>query len=96
MLIIALIGAIIFYVVVYILWAESYTSIDSMSSFMAQIEKMALAPQHVVFVILRGLILITAFYVVADLLLATSRKVVKKRRSKEEKMQVTYKKMGPQ
>lgn len=73
MLILGLLGAFIFYVAIYLLWEASSTRLDSMEAWMRALTAMIWMPENLVFVILRGLILVVAFYVFADWIVARVR-----------------------
>ena len=66
MLILVLIGAILFYAALYILWEMSHSRLDTVENWMHVINGMAVMPDNLVFLILRGLILVGALYVFGD------------------------------
>ena len=66
MLILVLIGAIVFYAALYILWEMSHSRLDTVESWLHVVNGMAVMPDNLIFVILRGLILVAALYVFAD------------------------------
>lgn len=66
MLIFVLIGAILFYAVLYIVWEMSHSRLNTVESWLHVINSMAVMPDNIVFLILRGLILIAALYVFGD------------------------------
>ena len=70
MIIVALLGALIFYVALYCLWAASSQHLVGIAGWLHVLNDMVWMPGHLVFVLLRGLILITTFYVFADFLTA--------------------------
>lgn len=88
MIFVALLGALLFYVALYCLWMASSQHLNSVQAWMATFNAMVFMPGHLVFVILRGLILITAFYVFADWLRAGVKRVGRKKaeakRAREE------------
>jgi len=95
MLIVALLGALVFYTVLYIIWSSSQTHLDSVAAWMRLFNQMALMPETQIFQILRGLILIVALYVLADFLLSGARGLkrrVKKSRQAKEPFAISYKK----
>lgn len=84
MIILVLFAAVIFYTVIYVLYNNSQSSMGQAISLMSSLEQAALAPQHTVFVILRGLILATFLYVIADFLISSARGAKRKRDRKSE------------
>ena len=95
MIIVALLGALLFYVALYCLWMASSHHLNSVEAWMAAFNAMVFMPGHLVFTILRGLILITAFYVFADWLRAGVKRVGRKKaeakRAREEPFAVSTK-----
>lgn len=85
MVILVLIAAVIFYVVIYVVYNNAQGSMDSAAGMMRYIEEAALRPQPLIFMILRGLILVTIFYIFADLLVSSARRVKRNREIKAEK-----------
>ena len=79
MLILVLLGAILFYAGLYLLWEMSHSRLNTVGSWMAALNHMVVMPDNVVFVILRGLILIVALYVISDFLLSTARRSKRKK-----------------
>lgn len=84
MLILVLIGAIVFYAAIYILWEMSHSRLDTVASWLHVINNMAVMPDNLVFVILRGLILAAIFYVFADWLKSMSQNSRRKREKRRE------------
>jgi uncharacterized metal-binding protein len=88
MIIVALLGALVFYVALYCLWAASSQHISGVQAWMATLNAMVWMPGHLVFTIFRGLILITALYVFADWLRASVKRAHRKKqeakRAREE------------
>lgn len=80
MLIFGLIGAAFLYIVLYFLYRAAEMQLVGASSTLAFINEMLFVPQGNVFFILRCLILITFFYVVADALLHPARRQLRKSR----------------
>ncbi|RYX85613.1 hypothetical protein EON83_04540 [bacterium] len=95
MIIVALIGAAIFYVVLYCLWAMSSQHIVGISSWMNMLNDMIFMPGPLIFMLLRGLIFVTAIYVLSDSLTSTIKKIRRKRieakRQREEPFAVVVK-----
>lgn len=80
MIFVALLGAFLFYVALYFLWVASSQHLNGVQEWMAAFNAMVWMPGHLVFTILRGLILITAFYVFADGLRAGVKRAGRKRK----------------
>ncbi len=95
MIIVALMGALIFYVALYCLWAASVQHLVGVAGWMHVFNDMIWMPGHLIFVLLRGLILITAFYVFADSIGAFLKKWkrarLERKRAREEPFAVTSK-----
>ena len=87
MLILALIGATLFYAVVYILWAMSHSQLNSVESWLHIGNNLAVMPDNLVFFILRGLILVAALYVFGDWLKSFTANNKRRRRERLEKAQ---------
>lgn len=96
MIIVALLGALIFYVALYCLWAASSQHLVGIAGWLHVLNDMIWMPGHLVFVLLRGLILITAFYVFADFLTSGFKKWRRARaeakRAREEPFALVIKK----
>ena len=84
MLIFALIGAILFYAAIYILWEMSHSRLNTAESWLHAINAMAVMPDNLVFLILRGLILVAALYVFGDWIKTLSKK---NRRRREKRLE---------
>lgn len=88
MLIVVLIGAIILYGFLYICYtlAEPHldTSAGLLTNILRSLTEATLMPQNTVFVIFRGLIIATLFYVIAEWMVSTARHYkIKKTRLQE-------------
>lgn len=81
MLIIGLIVACCLYVVLYWLFVAASQN-NTAVSFLTLLNEMFVMPESEIFVLLRGLLIITLFYVVADALLAPARRGLQKRRQR--------------
>ena len=96
MIIVALIGATVFYVALYCLWAASSQHISGVAAWMHLFNDMIFMPGSLIFTLLRGLILITALYVFADFLKSGFKGLLRKRaerkRAREEPFAVVAKK----
>lgn len=99
MIIVALFGALIFYVALYCLWASANQHLVGVAGWMHVLNDMIWMPGHLVFVLLRGLILVTALYVFADCLrsgVAKWRRVkTEKKRAREEPFAIVSKHISP-
>ena len=85
MLIFALIGAILFYAAIYILWEMSHSRLNTAESWLHAINSMAVMPDNLIFLILRGLILVAALYVFGDWVKTLSKKNRRNREKRVEK-----------
>ena len=95
MLILVLIGAILFYAALYILWEMSHSRLNTVESLLHAINAMAVMPDNLVFLILRGLILVGALYVFGDWIKSSAKKSKRrreKRREKESEPRIGWKK----
>lgn len=95
MLIVALLGALVFYTILYVIWSSSQGHLDSVAAWLRLFNHMALMPEALIFQILRGMILIVALYVFADFLFSGARGLkrrIKKRRQAKEPFVISYKK----
>ncbi len=99
MIIVALLGALVFYIALYCLWAASSQHLNSVQAWMATFNAMMWMPGPLVFTILRGLILITALYVFADWVRACAKRAQRKKqeakRAREEPFAVRAKYQPP-
>ena len=84
MLIPALLAAAVFYVLAFFMWDAGTSDFGSVTGYMNMMDRMMFYPQHPIFIILRGLILITAFYVFADSIVSTSKRRAAKRKRDAE------------
>ena len=85
MIILVLIGAILFYVALYIIWAMSHSRLNTVESWLHVINSMAVMPDNLVFFILRGLILVVALYVFGDWIKSFAKNSKKRREEQLEK-----------
>ena len=99
MIIVALLGALLFYVALYCIWAASSQHLVGVAAWMRVFNDMILMPGPLVFILLRGLILITALYVFADLIKSSAlkwkRRRAEARRAREEPFAVVAKRTSP-
>ena len=91
MLILVLIGAILFYAVLYIVWEMSHSRLDTVESWLHVINNMAVMPDNLVFLILRGLILVGALYVFGDWIKSFAHST-KKRRDAQRDARTSWRK----
>ncbi len=85
MLILVLIGAILFYAALYILWEMSHSRLNTFEGWLHIVNNMAVMPDNLVFVILRGLILVVALYVFGDWIKSAAANSKRKREKRLEK-----------
>jgi hypothetical protein len=79
MLIIGLIAAVCFYVLLYWIYVAIETQLGDAYTTLQIINQAIMAPQSDIFMLLRGLIIVTFFYVLADMLLSPARRGMRKR-----------------
>lgn len=84
MIIIALIVAVFLYIGLYFLWASAQSHMGQTMSWISLLNEMLLVPQHAIFFILRGFIIILFLYVIADFFYASARQGMK-RAAKDKK-----------
>ena len=88
MLIIALMGAVVLYLVIYVTWMLAQPQIQSATStahtLMTVLAEALLWPQNTTFIIFRGLILVTLLYVISDFLLSLVKRILVRARRKRE------------
>ena len=82
MLVIGLIVAVCLYAILALLWVTAGAHLSGSVTILAALNKMLFVPDDLVFIILRGLILITFLYVVADFLVSGARRGLKRRAAK--------------
>lgn len=91
MLIVALLGALVFYVALYLLWSSTQVPLDSLDALFRALNRMLWLPENLIFTILRGLILIATLYVFADFIISAAKRAAK-RRDNEAKNELSWKK----
>ncbi len=91
MFIVALVGAFLFYVGLYLLWESSLVPLDSADAVLRALNHMMWLPQNTVFTIFRGILLVGTLYVVADFFLSAAKRATRKRNT-EEKNVLSWKK----
>ena len=84
MLILVLIGAILFYAAIYILWEMSHSRLNTVESWLHVINSMAVMPDNLIFLILRGLILVGILYVFGDWVKSVARGNKNKREKRHQ------------
>lgn len=77
MIIFALVAAVFLYIGLYFAWAMAQSHIGQTLSWISLLNEMMLVPQHAIFFILRGFIIILFFYVIADFFYASARQGLK-------------------
>ncbi len=91
MFIIALLGAFVFYVGLYLIYESTQVRLDSVDAVLRALNSMLWLPQTTVFVIFRGILLIATLYVVGDFLLSAVKRATR-RRTEAEKNVLSWKK----
>ncbi len=84
MFIIALLGAFLFYVGLYLLYESTQTRLDSVAAVLQALNNMLWLPQTTVFTIFRGVLMVAALYVVGDFLLSGAKRATRKRKDEEQ------------
>ncbi|PQV62576.1 hypothetical protein B1R32_12814 [Abditibacterium utsteinense] len=94
MFIVALVGAFIFYVGLYLLWESSQSRLDSTAAILRSINNMLWLPQNTVFTIFRGLLLVAMLYVVGDFIFSAAKRAKRatRRRAEDEENVIRWKK----
>jgi uncharacterized metal-binding protein len=87
MIIVVLLCAIAFYAVLYLAWEMSQTRLTGVEAWMRALNDMVWMPENLVFLIFRGLIVVTMFYVIADWLVSSARKLKRHNAERREKQQ---------
>jgi len=85
MVIVFLLAALVFYVVLYLLYEYSQTQMHTLDSWLRAINDMIWMPGDIIFVMLRGLIIIVLFYVVIDSFMAGVRRSKRKKQERIDK-----------
>ncbi len=91
MFIVALVGAFIFYVGLYLLWESTQVPLDSVEAVLRAFNSMMWLPQNTVFMIFRGVLLIAVLYVIGDFIFSTAKRATRRRKN-EEKNVLSWKK----
>lgn len=84
MLIIGLLAAVCFYIVLYWVYLAADTQITSAYSALEFLNQVTFAPKNDIFMLLRGLIIVTFFYVIADAIVSPARRGLKKHHWRKE------------
>lgn len=84
MFILALLGAFVFYVGLYLLYESTQMRLGSVDAVLRALNSMLWLPQTTVFVIFRGILIIATVYVIIDLLISTAKRATRKRRETEK------------
>ena len=79
MFIVALIGAFIFYVGLYLIYESTQMRLDSVDAVLRALNNMLWLPQNTVFTILRGLLIIATIYVICDFFVSGAKRITRKR-----------------
>jgi len=84
MFILALFGAFLFYVGLYLLWESNRVPLDSTAAILRVLNDMLWLPQTTVFVIFRGILLVAMLYIVGDFIFSSARRATRKRKNDEK------------
>jgi surface polysaccharide O-acyltransferase-like enzyme len=90
MLFIVIIIAFILYAGLYMLWVAAQTRLDSSTAILKAISDMLFVPDHLVFMILRSVIFLALFYVVADMFMNSAKRTLKRRREPTQNLKATF------
>lgn len=90
MLFLVVIIAFVLYCGLYLLWESAQSQLDGTASLMRAVTNMLFMPQDIVFVILRGLIVVVFFYVLADFFMSSAKRL-KRRRPITQILKYTFK-----
>lgn len=84
MFIVALLGAFLFYVGLYLLYESTQMRLDSASAVLHALNNMLWLPQTTVFMIFRGVLMVATFYVVGDFFYSAAKRATRKRNNHEK------------
>lgn len=91
MFIVALVGALLFYVTLYLIYESRMVRLDSADAVLRALNNMMWLPQNTVFTIFRGILMVAILYVITDFLLSAAKRATRKRNT-EEKNVLSWKK----
>lgn len=91
MIIIALIAALVFYFVMYLVWHQTQGHIQSLSALMQTLENMVFMPENLFFAAFRLLLVLAVLYVLGDQLRAWCFRFNQRRKARKEPMKLRYK-----
>ncbi|MDF2439535.1 MAG: hypothetical protein JWN98_519 [Abditibacteriota bacterium] len=89
MLFVVVIIAFVMYCGLYLLWESAHTQLDGTASILRALSHMLLMPQEAIFVILRGLIILTFLYAIADFVFSSAKRI-KRRRPITQVLRATF------
>jgi hypothetical protein len=95
MLVFVLILSAVVYCVLYWLWAIAQSQPQNMMDVIHVINGMLFVPGNTIFLIFRGVLLLTIFYVIADFFVSGIRHGLKMRRGEEEPHELQLKYIHP-
>jgi hypothetical protein len=87
MVIVFLLAAIFFYIVLYLIYEYSKTQVHTIDGWLTIINNMIWMPDDIIFMMLRGLIIIVLFYVVIDTFIAGVKRTKRRKLEKIERDQ---------
>jgi hypothetical protein len=90
MLFIVIVLAFIMYAALYMLWAAAQTQLNSSTAILRTITDMLFMPGDLVFMILRSVIFLAFFYVVADFFVNSAKRGLKRRRPETQRLKATF------
>ncbi|RYG73957.1 hypothetical protein EON80_02825 [bacterium] len=91
MVIIALLGAFVFYVALYLIWESTQSRLDSVNAVLHALNNMMWVPQNTVFTVFRVVLLLATAYVVLDMFRSAAKRATRKK-DNDEKNALSWKK----
>jgi uncharacterized metal-binding protein len=73
-----------------LVWEAAQSQLDGTASLLRAVNNMLFMPQEVVFVILRGLIIVAMLYVIADFFMASAKRNARRRRPITQSLKSTF------
>jgi hypothetical protein len=90
MLVVVIVLAFVAYMGLYLMWDGVGLSLASTEPVLRSLTQAVTMPQNEVFMILRGLLLLSLFYVVGDSLMSSSRRLLRRRAAAAQDLQTTF------
>ena len=90
MLFIVIVVAFIMYAGLYMVWVAAQSRLDNSTTILRAISDMLFMPDHLVFMILRSVIFLALFYVIADFFMNSAKRSLKRRRPETQNLKATF------